>query len=335
MSIKPCTLNFEMTSEEMLNIPMQPNDTCDDNHPLGNAMYSVYQDMRNTCADAPYVSGTVEMFEYDEENVELLQSNINGFSHWSQGLISYYESNLKEHLSDEENEQFSEMVSQIQEVMESNNGAYLNIDVQDILIDQSERIILLNEIISDGCERYAEEGTDEVADEISEEISEHLDMYKKDMDIFGDNMQKYFEELRQKSNQLKTMIKYEIEMLSEKNVTPSVLVYPNNRLQELLEGHKNKEQIISAATTDIFVRKIQALEKSEPKLDFDDKEVLFEYGGEDELKMAIKRFQMDFPQYKSLLTYKDESEAKKLGKRITIEFTSEPKLENDSSTLGY
>lgn len=156
-------------------------------------------------------------------------------------------------------------------------------------------------------------------DEACEETSALMDEFEATMNNFGEDMQNHFTKLREMIGQLKTMIKHNVSELDEKNGSKPRLSYPNERLKELLSNHSKKDEIITAASPSVFIRKIQGLEEITSKLDEEDKESLFIGYGDEAMNVALKRFNMDYPNIKTLLTHRDDEDAKNHGARKSID----------------
>lgn len=128
MNLRQCDLSFEMSSEEMLGIEMQPADTCDFNYPMFSDLDYCYNDLRTAVADTPYAVTSFRALSFDEKNANLLQTAIDGFDEWKRGWISVYEENVKPHLSDAAISQFNQAIDNIEDVINSQHRKYANFD---------------------------------------------------------------------------------------------------------------------------------------------------------------------------------------------------------------
>lgn len=326
MSEKPCAINFEMSSEEMLGIALQPGDTCDNNHPLDRAMSSVYTTMCTYVVDSPYMENTLEQFEYDENDIVGLQKKIDSFDDWYDDLKGYFHQFIELNLSDAEKAEYERAISLIDRAFHAENDFYYNIDVEKQIQDQKELIEDINAKMRDIFIQYQEmEGRDDDEVEfLKEEADRAVTEYNWTMERFGEKMQNHFTELRQSIAVFKGMVKHHVEALAGKYlINESPFAYPNEQLKTLLKKHKDKDSIITAASPEVFIRKVCQLETEENQLNYDDREALFgNEDSEDCLSIAMKRFSMDYPQYKQLLTYKNSDEARKLGARTSFDFHS-------------
>tara|TARA_B100000749_G_scaffold258454_1_gene228555 strand:+ start:3099 stop:4256 length:1158 start_codon:yes stop_codon:yes gene_type:complete len=128
MNVRKCDLSFEMSSEEMLGIAMQPADTCDFNYPMFRDLDYCYNDLRTAVADAPYAVTSFRALSFDEDNANLLQSAIDGFEEWKKGWFCAFKENVKPHLSEEAINQFNQAIDNIEDVINSQNRKYANFD---------------------------------------------------------------------------------------------------------------------------------------------------------------------------------------------------------------
>lgn len=384
MTIEKCDINFEMSSEEMMGLPLQPRDTCLDNHPLCNQMSHYEQTMRVSIGDAPYELALLDEIEFDENNIHGLQESIDGFYDWYKGLESFYNENIKENISDDEIVQYDNMFTKIVDQLWENEGFYLSISVAKIMEDQNDLIISMNESTQKSCNIYdefnqeiendkyeisklqdeleclelekdndiereectkkidrlktlfEEKELNEPWNESCDETSSLMDAFAGTMNNFGEDMQNHFTELRKFIDQLKVMVKHHIVAINEKS-NKSSLPYPNDRLKELLEKHSKKEEIITAATPDVFIRKVRVMESENKKLNAENSESLFSECTEVSLDIAINRFSMNYPQYQTLLTFKDKKEAMDLGSRMSISLESslENEFDDDEDSFDY
>jgi hypothetical protein len=315
MTNKKCDVNFEMSSEKVLGISEQPNDTCINNHPLCNAMYNESTNIRNAVANVGYEDADLRKIEFEKSDVDLLQGSIDGFFKWFKGLKSFYEEKIKDNISDSEVEQYDDMLSRINDCLWENDGFYLSINTTEIMENQNNFIDEIsekltessniytkhedevsdleseisnkqNEIdenddeslslkISEMLELYEEKFSAEPWEDVSEEARELYGKYEKVMNSFGEDMQNHFTDLRKLIDGLKTMIKHNIAIIDNDNNNKASLFYPNDHLKDLIKKHTKKDEIITSATPYIFIKRVRDMESANGVLDYDDKEILF------------------------------------------------------------
>lgn len=317
-SEKPLLVDFEMSSEEMLDIALQPTDTCDDNYPLANAMYRVVRTMRVAAADAPDVASHIDTFEYDDAHIDELQESIDGFEDWFKDWSKIYDSQIEPYIDGTAKGQYDEMVGIIEACFSADGGFYQDLDIRDEVNEQLERIKDINSKIEEVTLEYHDNPSDEFYEQVEEELDVMVTEFEQSLDRFGESMQAYFESLRQSINQFKTMVKDDLERLVESGAILNRLVYPNDKLKQLIEKHKDKDAIVTAATPDVFVRKVARMEKLDSQLEHEEREMLISGDDDAALAMAKKRFSLSHPQFTTLLTYKNNHEARVLGKRVSI-----------------
>lgn len=173
-----CDINFEMSSEKMMGLSSQPSDTCDYNHPLCNSMYAITQDLRVSVADAPYAEGEIGDVVYDREDVTLLQESIDGFSSWFDDLSDFFDTNIKNQINFFDREAYEEIISSIKDKLMSEDEYYFNIDVDDVMTSQIERIVEIKEGIHKSCHVYDNHQSDisMKSNEVSEMESDIAEM---------------------------------------------------------------------------------------------------------------------------------------------------------------
>lgn len=177
--MKKCHLSFEMSSEDMLEIEPQPDDTCDNNHPLHLSMDYAFNDLRVAVADAPYAVTRINSLDYDQENVDTLQTAIESFDDWANGWITIYESHLKPELSEPEKRQFEVQIDRIHKLL--SHHEYQGFCVHSAISELESCIGDIESGIDNAHHRYSEHQDDVTS------LRQQIDDTQRDLDAEDDD----------------------------------------------------------------------------------------------------------------------------------------------------
>lgn len=149
-----------------------------------------------------------------------------------------------------------------------------------------------------------------------DDATSELDNYENTYSCFGNPMQNHYTGVRAAISEFKTITKHFLEQLSNDKVIDNMLSYPEDHLSELMADHSKNDVTITAATEDNFIKRVQEIEKDSPSLDEEDREILLDaHDSNEALRVAMKRFKKDYPQYQRLLCFDSKQDAITLGKR--------------------